>query len=346
MSFPREDDIFRERLYCIRWADIWTEIDKSGKERTLTEQHFLEPTAHDLNREQRVLDLLMERFDDWQDKGFIPSRVIEPGEKTDEPIRTRGWTYWHHLFTPRQLLSLGFLAEEMTPHAADLHTYAACTLGLGRSADYNSKLCRWHTRTIGDKSEQTFSNQALNTMMNFATRSFAALEDSFILNLRPAKITGHGTAAAADARQVNTKCDIWITDPPYADAVNYHELGEYFLAWGAARIAQLLPGTYTDSKRALAVRGNGDDFRKSMVNCYSVLAQQMPGDGVQVVMFTHQDAGVWADLAMILWAAGLRVTECLVYCNGNRISFEGRELRPRYGVARIAETAESRRHPS
>jgi adenine-specific DNA methylase len=34
----------------------------------------------------------------------------------------------------------------------------------------------------------------------------------------------------------------------------------------------------------------------------------MPENGLQIVMFTHQDAGVWADLALILWAAGLRVT--------------------------------------
>ncbi len=29
-------------------------------------------------------------------------------------------------------------------------------------------------------------------------------------------------------------------------------------------------------------------------------------NGLQVVMFMHQDAAVWADLTMILWAAGLR----------------------------------------
>ena len=29
---------------------------------------------------------------------------------------------------------------------------------------------------------------------------------------------------------------------------------------------------------------------------------------MQVVMFTHQDASVWADLSLILWASGLRVT--------------------------------------
>jgi putative DNA methylase len=38
------------------------------------------------------------------------------------------------------------------------------------------------------------------------------------------------------------------------------------------------------------------------------MTKHMPDNGMQVVMFTHQDAGVWADLAAILWAAGLRVT--------------------------------------
>ena len=34
----------------------------------------------------------------------------------------------------------------------------------------------------------------------------------------------------------------------------------------------------------------------------------MPEDGAQIVMFTYPDAAVWADLALILWTSGLRVT--------------------------------------
>jgi putative DNA methylase len=45
-----------------------------------------------------------------------------------------------------------------------------------------------------------------------------------------------------------------------------------------------------------------------MVAAYSTMTRHMPDNGLQVVMFTHQDAGVWADLGAILWAAGLRVT--------------------------------------
>ena len=45
-----------------------------------------------------------------------------------------------------------------------------------------------------------------------------------------------------------------------------------------------------------------------MVEAYRAMANHMPDDGMQVVTFTHQDAGVWADLAAIMWAAGLKVS--------------------------------------
>jgi hypothetical protein len=85
-------------------------------------------------------------------------------------------------------------------------------------------------------------------------------------------------------------------------------LSEFFLSWYEKQLPKLFPGWYTDSKRALAVQGNDVNFRQAMVDCYRRLVQHMPENGLQVVMFTHQDAAVWADLTMILWAAGLRVS--------------------------------------
>jgi putative DNA methylase len=82
---PRPGDVFQERLYCIRW------VDADGNRR------YAAPTVADLAREAKVLSLLKERFAEWQREGFIPSKVIpEDGDKTEEPIRTRGWTHWHH----------------------------------------------------------------------------------------------------------------------------------------------------------------------------------------------------------------------------------------------------------
>ena len=112
----------------------------------------------------------------------------------------------------------------------------------------------------------------------------------------------------SDARDIRDTCDFWITDPPYADAVNYHELGDFFLAWYDKQLAKAFPDWIPDARAELAVRGDGDDFRRSMVEIYQNLAKHMPDNGMQMVMFTHQDPAVWAGLGMILWAAGLKAT--------------------------------------
>ena len=55
-------------------------------------------TEEDLKRERQVEAIVAENLARWQDDGLVPDMAIEPGDKTDEPIRTRGWMYWHQLF--------------------------------------------------------------------------------------------------------------------------------------------------------------------------------------------------------------------------------------------------------
>ncbi|ADU51935.1 protein of unknown function DUF1156 [Thermaerobacter marianensis DSM 12885] len=290
---PRPDDVFQERLYCIRWVD-----PKTGR------RHYRAPTAADLERERRVLELLRERFARWQARGFLPSRRIEGGYNTDQPMRERGWTHWHHLFNPRQLLLHGLLAERAAQEEG--LEARALLLMLGRVINWNSRLSVWNTAL--EKNEQTFLNQALNTLMNYGCRALGALETAFCAQLAAAPVAGSYRVAPVDARAVEWEADIWITDPGYGDNVNYHELSEFFLAWYEKRLAAFFPGWYADSKRALAVKGEGEAFRTALAECYQNLARRMPEDGFQVVMFTHQDPEIWVDLTLVLWAAGLQVT--------------------------------------
>ena len=44
-----------------------------------------------------------------------------------------------------------------------------------------------------------------------------------------------------------------------------------------------------------------------MVSAYKAMAENMPDNGMQCVMFTHQDTGVWSDMIGIFWASGLQV---------------------------------------
>lgn len=293
---PSVDDVFQERLYCIRW------IDSEGNRR------YSAPNKNDLERERKVNELLLANFANWQTMGCIPSMAIASGYNTDQPIRERGWAYWHQMFNPRQLLLAGVIGEA----GVNLHTKEEIVvhqLLRGRLANYNSKLSRWKPRDGGGIGGilDTFSNQALNTLFNYAARSCANIESLFI-KTDESEYEKNGIVQLSDARDLNQSCDLWITDPPYADAVNYHELADFFLAWYEKHLIKAFPEWLPDGRAELAVRGDGDDFRRSMVDVYRNLARNMPDNGMQMVMFTHQDPSVWADLGMILWAAGLKAT--------------------------------------
>ena len=296
---PRPGDAFQERLYCIRW------VTPDG------DRVYAAPTPEDLEREEEVLRLLKERLVPWQTAGLIPeARIPNGGDKTDEPIRTRGWTHWHHLFVPRQLLVNGLLAASSV--SKERTEEVAALLSSGKVSDWNSRLSGWMPHKGNEKGNNTFCNQALNPLYNYSARPLSKLTTSWQMEVRnDAPIPSDGRpfeVDVADARDIDRTCDLWITDPPYADAVNYHELGDFFLAWYQRRLAASFPGWTSDARQVLAVRGSDDAFRRSMVEVYSNLARHMPENGLQVVMFTHQNPAVWADLGMILWAAGLWVS--------------------------------------
>jgi hypothetical protein len=129
---PRPDDIFQERLYAIQWITKKT-IDAS---RQVT--FFASATEADLARERKVEKLVDENLSSWQADGFAPDMAIEPGDKTDEPIRTRGWTHWHHLFNARQILiqAITMKAWKSSPSAP------LGWLNVAKAADFNAKLSR------------------------------------------------------------------------------------------------------------------------------------------------------------------------------------------------------------
>jgi len=251
----------------------------------------------------------MDRFSDWQKKGYIPSSEIEDGDKTKELMRTRGWNYWHQLFNPKQLLVHGLILKVIDEFAKNNDELVIGLLGINKCCDWNSKLCLWRNDET-HPSDHTFYNQALNTFFNYSCRGLKNYDTLIFIKVKGLgqSINSNKAIYTTDARAVTHQCDLWITDPPYADAVNYHELSEFFLAWDQKLLKRAFPDWYTDSKRVLAVRGQDETFNSSMIEIYKNLAANMPDNGMQIIMFTHQDVSVWADLRNIVWAAGLQVT--------------------------------------
>ena len=293
---PRADDIFQERLYCIQW--ITKETVGSSRQETF----FSAVTSHDYSRELQVEAIVEKHLLSWQEQGLVPDMLIEPGDKTDEPIRTRGWTYWHHLFGPRDLLRLQIVMK-YTKQNPFLYL-EFCSL-----LDFFSKLTQWILRFGGkggsEFTSHVFSNQALNPFLNWGNRGWTAVE--YVTDYKQSPLISSCAIETLPACAVSQFSDIFVTDPPYADAINYHEITEFFIAWLRKNPPPPFDKWTWNSRRKLAIKGKDEQFRRDMVVAYTAMTRHMADNGVQVVMFTHQDAGVWADLAAILWASGLSV---------------------------------------
>lgn len=290
----KEDDIFNERLYAIKYEN------KDGQ------RYYRSPNERDLANESKVKQIVEDNICSWQEQGLVPTMAIESGMETERLFKERGWTHWNHLFNARQLLIGKTLLSEVEKEN-NMKNKVVGLLGINKCVDWNSKLCIWNAGIGNEKLQNTFTTQALNTLFNYGCRSSAAIDTTWFYAINQNQTYEKSLVEITDARDVNTVSDFWITDPPYADAVNYHELSEYFLSWDKRLLQEIFPQWYTDSKRILAVRGD-DHFSHTMIDIYSNLTNHMPDNGMQVVMFTHSDPAVWAQLALIMWKSGLRVT--------------------------------------
>jgi putative DNA methylase len=296
---PRPEDLLQERLYCIQWV-------RPRKNEKGEEYEFRSVTEDDLHRERIVQDYLGYRLPDWQTRGWVPDMRIEVGGPPRyqglDLIRGRGWTHWHHLFNPRQLLVAGLVNQ---------FSDARLVFGLAQLVNWNSRLCRWNIASGGGGSVQdTFYNQALNTLLNYGCRGFSICSDLLKTGGRRLPLDDRVTAivknhAVADLSEC---ADIFVTDPPYGEAVKYEEILDFFIAWLRKNPAPEFAGWIWDSRRALAIKGEDEDFRRNMVAAYKRMTECMPDNGIQVIMFTHQSGSIWADMANIVWASGLQAT--------------------------------------
>ena len=293
--YPRNDDIFQERLYCIQWYKRKI-IGKNF------DYEFRNVSKEDLERDNNLKEYVAKNFVKWQTNGWIPDMKIESGYNTDQPIRERGWTYWHHLFNPRQLLLNALLRKRVDSG----HKAVAFAQALNRSC----KLCVWDPSPGVDAVGHVFYNQALNTLFNYGCRSSSYLANQ--VELKGCKIFPldnlNYTVTTSCANSIQIQNDIYITDPPYGDAVKYEEITEFFIAWLRKNPPKEFEEWTWDSRRTLAIKGEDEAFRQSMIAAYRRTREMMPDNGIQVLMFTHQSGSIWADMANIIWASGLQVT--------------------------------------
>jgi putative DNA methylase len=295
---PRTEDLLQERLYCVQWMR-----PKKGK---VEEHEFRSVTEDDLRKESIVEEYVAQRLADWQTKGWVPDMRIEVGGPPRyqglDLIRARGWTHWHHLFNPWQLM-LGALINQ--------NSSVYLKFGLTQVLNCNSQLSRWNNSGGGGGIVKgVFDNQALNTLFNYGGRGLRYALDLLEGEYKHFSLSSRiqTTIECGSVNQLSSRSDLFVTDPPYGDAVKYEEILDFFIAWLRKNLPLEFADWVWDSRRSLAIQGEDEDFRRRMVAAYKRMTECMPDNSIQVIMFTHQDGPIWADMANIVWASGLQVT--------------------------------------
>ena len=217
-------------------------------------------------------------------------------------VRSRGWNHWQHLFNARQLLVGGLISR---------FSDTGLKLSVAQMLNCNSRISVWSNSAGGGGSvRQAFTNQALSTLFSYGCRGSHYALDLLQAEYKRFPLPKNTTRdlACIPAEEVSKESDIFITDPPYGDAVKYEEILDFFVAWLRKSPPPEFADWVWDSRRALAIQGEDENFRRDMVSAYRRMTECMPENGIQIVMFTHQSGAIWADMANIVWAAGLQVT--------------------------------------
>ena len=308
--YPNAMDVFQERLYAIQW------VNSGHHSHFNSTTYFNDIDILDQERENQVSSFVSTNIAEWQSLNLIPALEIERGKKTLEPIRTRGWTYWHHFFNPRQLLiqKLIFEYAKKSEFSAEMLVFAT------RTIDWNNRGCRWNAEN--SQPANLFYNQALNLVWNYCSRSTSYLFSQWSLGtISDGQNLNQNQEILCRPASATQAADIYVTDPPYADAVCYHEILEIFISWMKTELPNPFSNWTWDSRRTLAIKGEGIEFRKSMTEAYGSMANNMPENGYQCVMFTHSSVEVWVEITNILWASRLQVVSAWCVATETATSF-------------------------
>jgi uncharacterized Zn finger protein (UPF0148 family) len=83
---PKDNDVLQERLYAIKAVKLKDDSitqdfrKKPGPvtDATFGDTFYLAPTVYDLEREKKVENYVASHFEEWQEKGYIPTALLTP----------------------------------------------------------------------------------------------------------------------------------------------------------------------------------------------------------------------------------------------------------------------------
>ncbi len=267
-----------------------------------------------------------------------PKSEVPEGEKTKSGLLAHHYQFWHQLFNPRQLLALStlleFISQEKNIKSRDLllcafsNTLEANNLftrnipsrrtpggtapaGIFARHDYQPKatLCEQNVfGTVSGNNTYISRIRALRLGISYAQNPY---DGDFDENGKHYKRTGNDpipfdgdvTLMSGDSRAEIDKADevsIVITDPPYADNVNYSELADFFYVWLRLILKsediQFAPEYCPKTAEIVENKTRGltmQDFEDGLTAVIRKSGEKMADNGLVIFTFHHAEGSSW-----------------------------------------------------
>lgn len=215
---------------------------------------FRPPELTDLKALEAAEEELSRLRPQWERNGIIPTEERYKGDC--DRSYAYGLTTWASLFSPRQLLALGVLVEELHRLRPEIIKSEGEEMGeavvhllvfaMNKFTNWNSILASWNApygtlRSVFDRHDYSFKSAfaemaacfaggGLQWAMENVLEAYEKLSELPRAS-KPASITVT-QGSAVNLLEVDDKSvDAVVIDPPYADNVQYSELADFFYVW-------------------------------------------------------------------------------------------------------------------
>lgn len=275
-----------------------------------------------------------------------PINPVRPSANTRgvSAVTKIGINHFADLFSPRQLIALAILSEEIGPIYTELSrsdpptiesdfaaAVCAClACAVDRLADYNSSLCRWVS--AGGFIGNAFTKQALSNVWDFAeVYPFSSATGSFqgaiewvcrVIEANSFAVSSSASVIQADARSLmlpEASADAFITDPPYYAEIPYADISDFFYIWMKQSLQIVFPTLFVsnlvDKDKELIVTESCPGINKD-ANYFEVGFKAFCGNlrsitrpsGIGLIVFANAKTSAWESMLQAVLDGGLQVS--------------------------------------
>jgi len=254
-----------------------------------------------------------------------------------------GHSKWSDLFNYRQLVFLSATIKHLIEikkeikksHKGKEYEAIITTISLlfDKLLDMNSALCVWQSHA--EIPAHVFGRWALPMIWDYAeTNPFAGSSGSFESTFKRTSdgliylIKGKykpGTVSrqtATDSLLADDSVDIFITDPPYYNAIPYADISDFFYNWQRFILNDVFPDSFSldeSPKQEEICEMVGWDsirypekdkmfFEREMTKAFSEGRRILKPNGIGVVVFAHKETSSWEAILKAIIDSNLMIT--------------------------------------